>query len=81
MSFTLTDDPQFYGLEVSLSNILIIGLLRSNNRMVIFSNTKKDSYHSKHVRDHTFMTPAWKGSGGRGGVCLKFLTCLQIVFK
>ena len=25
MSFTLTDYPQFYGLEISLSNILIIG--------------------------------------------------------
>ena len=46
MSFTLTEDPQFYGLEMSLSNILIIGLFRSNNRMVIFSKTEK-KYNSK----------------------------------
>ena len=40
--FTLTDDPQFYGLEVSLNNILMVGLFRSNNRMVIFSKTEKN---------------------------------------
>ena len=40
--FTLTDDLQFYGLEVSLSNILMIGLFRSNNRIVIFSKTEKE---------------------------------------
>ena len=57
MSFTLTDDPQFYGVDMSLSNIPMIGLFRSNNRMVIFSKTEKNPYHSKHVRDNTFMTP------------------------
>ena len=40
--FTLTDDLQFYGLEVSLSNILMNGLFRSNNRIVIFSKTEKE---------------------------------------
>ena len=39
--FSLTDDPQFYGLEMSLNNILIFGLFHSNNRMVIFSRTGK----------------------------------------
>ena len=57
--FTLTDDPQFYGLEISLSNILMIGLFLSSNRMIVFSNTEKNSYHSKHVRDHTFITSTW----------------------
>ena len=67
MPFTLTDDPQFYGLEMSLSNILMIGLLRSNNRMVIFSKTEKNLYHGKHVRDHTFITFTWKGDVLMGG--------------
>ena len=40
--FTLTDDPQFYGLEVSLNNILMVDLFRSNNRMIIFSKTEKN---------------------------------------
>ena len=43
MSFTLIEDPQFYGLEMSLNNILMIGLFRSNYRMVIFSKTEKNS--------------------------------------
>ena len=40
MPFTLTDDPQFYGL-MSCNNIFMIGLFRSNNRMVISSKTGK----------------------------------------
>ena len=49
MPFIFTDDPHFYVLEMSLSNILMIGLFRSNNRMVIFSKTEKRSYHSKQL--------------------------------
>ena len=45
----LTDNPQFYGLGETLSNILVIGLFHSDNRMVVFFKTKKNSYHSKHV--------------------------------
>ena len=41
MPFNLTDDPQLYGLEMSLSNMLMIGLFPSNNRMVNFSKTEK----------------------------------------
>ena len=43
--FTLTDNPQFYGSEVSLNNILMVGLFRFNNRMIIFpkiSETEKN---------------------------------------
>ena len=40
----------------SLSNILMIGLFYSNSRIPIFSKKKKNSYHSKHVTDHTCMT-------------------------
>ena len=41
MPSTLTgDSPHLYGLEMSLSNILMIGLFHSNNRMVIFSKTE-----------------------------------------
>ena len=63
MSFTLTDDPQFYSLEMALSNILMIGLFRSNNKI-----------SRKHVRDHTIMTSTWKPDG-----VLEFVTCLQIL--
>ena len=38
MPFTLTDDSQFYGLEIPLSKILMIGLFHSNNS--IFSNNR-----------------------------------------
>ena len=44
MPFTLTDNPQFYGLQMSLSNVLMIGMFRSNNRMVIFSKTEKQNH-------------------------------------
>ena len=73
MSFTLTEDPQFYGLEMSLSNILIISLFRSNNIL-----KQKKTRTVKHVRDHTFMMPAWKGGGGVVGGFLRFVTCFQI---
>ena len=38
MPFTLANDSQVHGLEVSLSNILMIDdiLFRSNNRIVLF---------------------------------------------
>ena len=62
MSFTLSGDSRFYGLEISLTNILMIGLCRSNNRMVIFSKTE-NSYHSKHVKAHTFMMSTWNEDG------------------
>ena len=79
--FTLTDDPEVLGLEVFLSNTLMIGLFRSNNRMVIFFlKQKKNSYHSKHVRDHTFMTSIWKVDVHIKGGVLKFVTCLYILF-
>ena len=74
MPFTLTDDPQFYGSEVSLSNILMIDLFSSDTRMVIISKTEKKSYHSKYVKDYTFMASTWE----RG--VLKFVTYLQILF-
>ena len=64
MSFILTDNLQFYGLEMSLSSILMSGLFSSNNRMMIFLKQDKISYHSKDVKNHTFMTSIWKGDGG-----------------
>ena len=65
MPFTLTDDPYLHGLEISLSNILMIGLFRSNKRMVIFSQTKK-SYKL-----------GWSHVVG----VLKFVTCLQNLLR
>ena len=41
MLFTLTNDPQFYGLQVSLSSILMMGVFCSNNRTVIFLKQKE----------------------------------------
>ena len=70
MPFTLADNLQFYGLEMSLRNVLMIDMFRSNNRMVIFSKTEKKSYLRKHLRHQTFMTSTWKGMftwGGGGG--------------
>ena len=66
MPFTLTDDPYLHGLEISLSNILMIGLFRSNKRMVIFSKTK---IHTNDVH----MELGWSHVVG----VLKFVTCLQ----
>ena len=50
----------------------MISLFHSSKRMwiEIFSKTEKKIYHSKHVRDHKFMTFTWKGNWG-AGVCLK----------
>ena len=42
MPFTLTGDPQFYRLEVPLSNIFMTGLFCSNSRMVFFSKIVKN---------------------------------------
>ena len=44
MLLTVTDHPQFYGLEISLSNILTIGSFCSNKRTVIFSKQKNKNY-------------------------------------
>ena len=70
MPFTLTDDPYLHGLEISLSNILMIGLFRSNKRMVIFSKTK---IHTNDVH----MELGWSHVVG----VLKFVTGLQILLK
>ena len=48
MPFILTDDPDLCGLEMSLKNVLMIGLFRSNNRMEFLSKTDNSS-HSKHA--------------------------------
>ena len=40
MPSTLTDNPYLYGLGMSLSKNLMIGLFRSNNRMIFFSKTE-----------------------------------------
>ena len=67
--FTLTDYPQFYGLEVLLSN-----LLRSNNKMVIFSKTEKN-FISQNTNNGPYNYDIHM-EGGMG--VLKFITCLQI---
>ena len=61
MPFTLTDDPQFYGLALPLSNILINGLFCSNNRLVVFYKTEKKLYR---IRGHTIMRSIFKGDRG-----------------
>ena len=75
--FTLTDDPQFYGLRVSLSNVLMIGLFHSNNRMVIFSKTEK-KFISKQTRKGPYIYDAHMEEGWEG--VSKFVTCLQIFY-
>ena len=70
MSFTLIDDPQFYGLEVTLSNILMNSFFLFKQQDSVFSN-------SYHISDHTIMTFTFKG-GGR--LKMGSVTCLQIFF-
>ena len=66
MPFTLTEDVQFYGLKMSLGNILMIILFRTNNKVVFFLKQKKSLYQGKYLTDHTFMTSTLKGDGGGG---------------
>ena len=68
MPFTLTDNPQFYGLKVSLSNIFMRALFCSN-MMEIFSKTEKKGTYT----DDVHMEGEWRG-------VLRFATCLQILF-
>ena len=42
MPFTLTDDPQFYGIKIFLSNILMTGWFCSKHKIVIFSKREKN---------------------------------------
>ena len=75
--FILTDYPQFYDLEVTLNTILMIGLSRSNNKMVIFSKAEKN-----HITANTNGTMLlWRRHrSGVGWRVLKFAKCLQIFF-
>ena len=54
MPFTLTGDPQPYGLEVSLSNIFMFGLFCSSSRIVIFSKTEK-KFISQQTRKRPYI--------------------------
>ena len=38
----------------------MIRLLLSNNKLVIFSKTEKNSCHSKHEKNHAVMMSLWK---------------------
>ena len=60
--FTLCDDPQFYGLDMSLSNILMIGLFRLNKRMVIFKKNRK-KFISQQTRKGPYIYDIRIGSG------------------
>ena len=75
MPFTLTDDLQFYGIEMSLSNILMIGLFRLNNRMIIFSKREKFISQQTLKVPYIYYVHMEKGRG----IVLKFVTCLQIL--
>ena len=55
MPFNLTDDPQFYGLKVSLNNTFVVGLFCSNSRMVIFSKAEKKIISKQTNKGHTFV--------------------------
>ena len=68
MPFTFTGDPHLSGLEMSLSNILLIGLFCSNNRMVIFSETENSSQQTckgPYMYD-VHMEGGWSQRGGGG---------------
>ena len=64
MPFTLTDDPQFYGSEMSLSNILMIGLFRSNSQQDgNFSKTGK-KFISQQTRKESYICDVNMKGGG-----------------
>ena len=69
--YTLTDNAQFYGLEVFLNNILMVVLFRSNNRMVIFPKTKKIISQQTCKGPYIYkvnIEVGWeRGRGGGGG--------------
>ena len=85
--FTLTDDPEFYGLELSLNNILMVGLFRSNNRMVIFSKTEKshittNTKGTTHLwRQHKSRVGWGVGGGGDLKICQVFAYAYFFIFK
>ena len=60
----MTGDPQFYVSEVSLNNILIIGLFCSNNRMIIFSKTEKIQIKQTRKEPYTYNVHIEVGGGG-----------------
>ena len=79
MPFTLTDYPQFYGLEMSLSKIMMIGLFRLNNRMVVFSKTEK-KFISQQTRKGSYIYNVHtEGDGGILKICHVFAN--YFVFK
>ena len=78
MPFTFTGGPHLSGLEMSLGNILLIGLFCSNNKMVIFSETENSSQQTckgPYIYD-VHMEGGWSQRGGRVS---KSVTCLQIL--
>ena len=73
MPFTFTGGPHLSDLEMSVSNILLIGLFCSNNKMVIFSGTENSSQQTckiPYMYDVHMEGGAGRGEGGgaqRGG--------------
>ena len=68
MPFTFTGGPHLSGLEMSLGNILLIGLFCSNNKMAIFSETENSSQQTckgPYIYD-VHMEGGWSQRGGEG---------------
>ena len=80
MLYTFSGDPQFYGLEVSLSNILMIGLFRLNNRMVIFTKTEKKSI-SQQTRNGPYIHDVHMEVGWEGSLKICYVSADSFVFK
>ena len=78
MPFTLNDDPQCYGLEMALSNILMTCFVQTTGWY--FFLKQKNSYHSKHVRGHAFMTRTWKGGSYMSHVCADCFVFKQKIY-
>ena len=68
MSFTFTVGPHLSGLEMFLSNILLIGLFCSNNKMVIFSGTENSSQQTckRPYMYDVHKEGGWSQRGGEG---------------
>ena len=81
MPLTLTDDPHFYGLEILLSNILMIGLFRSNNRMVIFSEKKTVILQQTCKGSYIYYVHMEEGWSNRKGLKIGHIFADSFVFK
>ena len=83
MPFTFTGGPHLSDLEMSVSNILLIGLFCSNNKMVIFSGTENSSQQTCKIpyMYDVHMEGEWSQRGGGEGLKICHMSADSYGFK